>query len=157
MGTSPKDQYGKDLGLYLLYIKELLRYFWQERIGLKFTFRMDAQGSGRLGVHECRNGAEGGSTHVRRARLPLIHCTEITLPLRALSPIPFPPHGRSPSFKALPRQTAQAVPVFRPFSYKHGFNKNPSRIEISGPPTLHLFLCSHQYMLFQFCLKRRHL
>lgn len=62
MGTSPKGQYGKDLGLYLLYIKELLRYFWQESIGLKFAFRMDAQGSGRLGDHECRNGAEGGST-----------------------------------------------------------------------------------------------
>lgn len=121
MGTSPKGQYDKDLGLYLLYIKELLRDFWQERTGLKFAFRMDAQGSGGLGVHECRDGAEGGSTNVGPARLPLIHCIEITLPFKARSPILFPP-----SFKALPHQTAQAITVFRSFSYKHSFNKIPA-------------------------------
>ena len=93
MGTSPKGQYGKDLGLYLLYIKELLRDFWQERTGLKFAFRMDAQGSGGLGVRECRDGAEGGSTNVGPARLPLIRCIEITVPLKALSPILFPPYS----------------------------------------------------------------
>lgn len=86
------------------------------------------------------------------ARLPLIHCIEITLPLKALSPILLPPYSCL-LLKHCPHQTAQAGTVFRSFSYKHDFNKNPSRTEISGPPTLHLFLCSHQYMLFQLCLK----
>lgn len=122
MGTSPKGQYGKDLGLYLLYIKELLRYFWQERIGLKFAFRMDAQGSGRLGDHECRNGAKG-EAHVRRARLPLIHCIEITLPLKALSPILFPPH-RCLLLKHCP------VKLLRPFLCSDHFLTNMASIKI---------------------------
>jgi len=65
----------------------------------------------------------------------------------------FPYYSDLP-LKPLSCETVHDITVFKSISYKYGFNKNPSKTEISSPPILcHLFPCSHRYMLSQLCLK----